>query len=29
VKDCSARYRSYDPVTRTYVGRDGNVRRCP
>jgi hypothetical protein len=29
VKDCSARYRSYDPATHSYIGRDGNVRRCP
>jgi hypothetical protein len=29
VKDCAARYRSYDPTTHTYIGRDGNARRCP
>jgi hypothetical protein len=29
VKDCAARYRSYDPATHTYIGRDGNARRCP
>jgi hypothetical protein len=28
VNDC-ARYRSYDPVTETYIGRDGRRHRCP
>jgi hypothetical protein len=26
---CMSRFRSYDPATGTYVGRDGRVRRCP
>jgi len=26
---CSARHRSYDPVTRTYLGRDGRRYPCP
>jgi hypothetical protein len=26
---CSERYRSYAPATQTYIGRDGNVHRCP
>lgn len=26
---CMSRFRSYDPETGTYIGRDGRVRRCP
>lgn len=29
IADCAARFRSYDPETQTYLGRDGRVRRCP
>lgn len=26
---CASRFRSYNPETGTYIGRDGRVRRCP
>ncbi|WP_157956212.1 BA14K family protein [Acuticoccus yangtzensis] len=29
VAACSARFRSYDPVTDTYTALSGTVRRCP
>lgn len=29
IADCARRFRSYDPESQTYVGRDGRVRRCP
>jgi hypothetical protein len=29
VRNCSTKYLSYDPATRTYIGHDGNVHRCP
>jgi hypothetical protein len=28
VRHCLAKHRSYDPATRSYIGHDGNIRRC-
>ena len=28
-RSCMQRFRSYDPATETYLGRDGNRRPCP
>ncbi len=29
VAACARRYRSYDPASGTYIGRDGQPRPCP
>jgi hypothetical protein len=29
IEDCRRRYRSYDPYSQTFVGRDGRRYRCP
>jgi hypothetical protein len=29
VADCARRYRSYDPLAQTYLGRDGRRHSCP
>jgi hypothetical protein len=29
MNDCAARFRSYNPQTGTYMGRDGRPHRCP
>jgi len=28
-RQCASKFRSYSLVTRTYIGRDGSIHRCP